>query len=336
MYRLRNLEPADVDAIARAFPDHAATVPMLGDAADGLHGVVVTDARARLCAVLAAERRECVTPARTLGVGIVRLATMRPELRIGGVHSLLVAIDEAFAERCEGPDRAFQVVVARWDEQDVWWFRRQRDYEPIAASIEFAGHVAPAVPPAGVRLTVVAAAAIDAAAVDLGAVMGLRRTGELLRRRAALPGRRTVVGQRDGRVVAWAIGRDRDEAVELEDVAVDWGDQPLTAALLAAVAGARPLRVTRWTDQEPEVAAWQAAGLRLAGPEHLLAARVSAFGLAPPTIAEFASFGALDVGAAPLPRLTLNERIVTPPPPGTRSTQGDHRRQRGNREQTSR
>jgi hypothetical protein len=121
----------------------------------------------------------------------------------------------------------------------------------------------------------------------------------------------------------------------VEQCSLDWNDVGLVKAVLGAAAGGAVLRVVRWTEQGAELVALQAAGLRVSGPERVVAARISAFGLAPASIAEFASFGPAEVGALPLPRLTYNECIVTPPPPGQRSTQGDHRR-RGNRAVQSR
>ena len=143
--------------------------------------------------------------------------------------------------------------------------------------------------------------------------------------------------RRGDQVVGWAVLRSAGEEAVLEDHWIDWHEPALAQTMLAAVARDHAtLRVTRWSHHEAEIAALQTAGLRIRGPEHLIAARVSAFGIAPASIAEFASFGEFDVGATGLPQLSHNERITTPPPPGTQSTRGDHRRNSKNRKIQSR
>jgi hypothetical protein len=335
VYRLRDFAVDDLPLLGRELPGCADTSRDLRGHPGGLCGVVVEDPRGRIAGCIVAARHELVTATRTIGLGIVRVAHVMNEGRIGGVHSLLFELDCAFAERFEGPDRALQAVVAQWDEADVWWFRRLRDYEPIAASLWFEGPVAAARAPADVAVEntdVDAIAGLEFGTVPVaGPVTGVRRSRESFVHAARRPGRRAWLARRGAQVVAWAVARSDATGAVLEDHAIDWRDAPLGTALLAAVAGGQPsLRTTRWTDHEPELAALQAAGLRIRGPEQPIAARVSAFGLAPATVAEFASFGESDVGARALPRLSHNERIVTPPPPGTRNTQGDHRRSRGN------
>ncbi|HEU4418009.1 MAG TPA: hypothetical protein VFT55_03670 [Planctomycetota bacterium] len=330
MYRLRDFVVDDLPLLGCLLPGAADTARDLRGHPGGLCGVVVEDPRGRICGCIVAARHELVTATRTIGLGIVRMAHVMNEGRVGGVHSLLFELDCAFAERCEGPDRALQAVVAQWDEADVWWFRRLRDYEPIAASLGFEGPVAAAKAPADVVVEGAGADAIAELEFGTGPVTGVRRSRESFAHAAGRPGRRAWIARRGAQVVAWATARNDAAGAVLEDHTIDWRDVPLATALLAAVAGGRPLRTTRWTDDEAELAALQAAGLRIRGPEQLIAARVSAFGLAPATVAEFASFGESDVGARALPRLSHNDRILTPPPPGTRNTQGDHRRRAGN------
>jgi hypothetical protein len=335
VYRLRDFVVDDLPVLGRELPGNADTARDLHGHPGGLCGVVVEDPRGRLCGCLVAARHELVTTTRTIGLGIVRMAHVMNEGRVGGVHSLLFELDNAFAERFEGPERAFQAVIARWEEADLWWFRRLRDYEPFAASLLLEGPVAAARAPADVSVESVAADTIAGLARDLGPApgpaTGVRRSWESFVHAARRPGRRAWIARRGAQVVAWATARHDATAAVLEDHVIDWRDAPLAAALLAAVAGAgQLLRTTRWTDDEAELKALQAAGLRIRGPEQPLAARVSAFGLAPPTVAEFASFGESDVGARALPHLSHNDRICTPPPPGTRNTQGDHRRSHGN------
>ncbi|MCU0865525.1 MAG: hypothetical protein MUC36_17205 [Planctomycetes bacterium] len=331
MYRLRPFEPTDLHLLAREVTGTADTTDALAGHPGGLFGVVVEAPRARLAAALVAVRHELVTPTRTLGVGIVRLAHVDEPARIGGIHSLLFELDSAFAERFEGPDQPFQAVVAQWEEQDLWWFRRLRDHEPIAASLSLTGVVAAVAPPDGVVIEPLAAAAIELLAFGAGAGTGLRRTREHLLHGARQRGCTAFVARRGSAVIGWAIVRRAGAEVVLEHCALDWAEVALVRAVLAAAAGGAVLRAVRWTEQAGELVALQAAGLRVAGPERVVAARISAFGLAPASIAEFASFGPAEVGASPLPRLTYNECIVTPPPPGQRSTQGDHRRS-GNRQ----
>ena len=330
MYRLRDFVVDDLPLLGCLLPGAADTARDLRGHPGGLCGVVVEDPRGRICGCIVAARHELVTATRTIGLGIVRMAHVMNEGRIGGVHSLLFELDQAFAERCEGPERALQAVVAQWDEADVWWFRRLRDYEPIAASLGFEGPVAAAKAPADVVVEGAGADAIAELEFGTAAVTGVRRSRESFVHAARRPDRRSWIARRGAQVVAWATARNDAAGAVLEDHTIDWRDVPLATALLAAVAGGRPLRTTRWTDDEAELAALQAAGLRIRGPEQLIAARVSAFGLAPATVAEFASFGESDVGARALPRLSHNDRILTPPPPGTRNTQGDHRRRAGN------
>src|SRR5262245_51108168 len=197
------------------------------------------------------------------------------EGRIGGVHSLLFELDCAFAERFEGPERAFQAVVAQWAEADLWWFRRLRDYEPIAASLLFEGPVAAARTPADVAVESVGADTtaglepdtVPATGAVTGTVTGVRRSWDSFVHAARRPGRRAWIARRGAQVVAWATARHDATAAVLEDHLIDWRDAPLATALLAAAAGGWPLlRTTRWTDDEAELAALQAAGLRIRGP----------------------------------------------------------------------
>jgi len=330
VYRLRDFVVDDLPLLGRELPPCADTARDLRGHPGGLCGVVVEDPRGRICGCIVAARHELVTATRTIGLGIVRVAHVMNEGRIGGVHSLLFELDCAFAERCEGPERALQAVVAQWDEADVWWFRRLRDYEPIAASLGFEGPVAAARAPADVVVESACADTIAGLEFGTGPVTGVRKSRESLVHAARRPGRGVWIARRGAQVVAWATARNDATGAVLEDHMIDWRDAPLATALLAAVNGGQPsLRTTRWTDDEAELKALQAAGLRIRGPEQQIAARVSAFGLAPATVAEFASFGESDVGARALPRLSHNDRIITPPPPGTRNTHGDHRRSRG-------
>jgi hypothetical protein len=331
MYRLREFEQGDLDALAGALPDSCGdTARELGGHPAPMHGVIVEGPRGGVAACLVALRHELVTDTRTIGLGIVRLAHVAEEARIGGIHSLLFEVDRAFAERFEGPERAFQAVVGQWHEQDVWWLRRLCDYEPIAQSITFEGPVGPASIGSGTGADDLVVEAVEPAAVasmafPAGPATGLRRSRESFAHGARQPGRRAWIARRSAQVLAWAVLRDEATAV-LEDHTIDWRDGRTARALLAAAAAGRRLRATRWTNQEGEFATLQAAGLRVRGPERLIAARVSAFGIAPASLAEFASFGDSDVGSRALPRLSHSECVATPPPPGTRSTHGDHRR----------
>ena len=352
MYQLRDFEPDDLSAIARDLPAYAATAREIQSHPGGLSGVIVHDARERIAGCLVAVCHQLVTNTRTIGLGIVRIAHIAEEARIGGIHSLLLELDSAFSERFEGSDKRFQAMIAQWHEEDIWCLRRLRDYEPVAQSLTFAGVVTPQRAPEGVTIAKLSAAELSGEqrmCFDEGPTAGVQRTAAMLHHGVSQPGRQGWLARRGEQVVGWAVARvdrgtdsgangqaDGDEAV-LEDHWIDWHEPPLAAAMLAAVAADhKTLRVTRWSHHEAEIAALQTAGLRIRGPENLIAARVSAFGIAPASLAEFASLGEMDVGATGMPQLSRNERIVTPPPPGTQSTRGDHRRSSANRKIQSR
>lgn len=336
MFRLREFEIGDLDGVARELPHHADAVEQLREHPGGLHGVIVHDVRDRIAGCLVAAGYRLATNTRTIGLGAMRIAHIGKELRIGGIHSLLLEMDADFSERFEGAEKAFQAMVAQWHEEDVWCLRRLRDYEPVAQSLTYAGPVTQKVQLDGVAITKFDPA--DAGLpFDDGPEAGVMRTAAMLHHGAQLPGREAWVARRDDRVVAWAVRRTEGDEAVLEDHWIDWREQDLAAAMLIAVASERAsLRVTRWSHHEHELAALQTAGLRIRGPERLVAARVSAFGIAPSSLAEFASLGERDVGAACLPQLSHNELITTPPPPGTQSTRGDHRRSSKNRKIASR
>jgi hypothetical protein len=340
MYRLRDFEAADLPTIERELPSHAEIARELRGQPAPLHGLIVHDPRDRVVGLLVAVRHELVTNTRTIGLGIVRLAYIQEQARIGGVHSMLHELDTAFAERFEGPDKVFQAMIAQWHEQDVWCLRRLRNYEPIAQSLSFVGRVRGIEAPADVAVRELTAADLDAdggITFDAGPDMGMRRTAAMLRAAAARDGRRAWILQRGRAVLGWAVRRlDGAEAV-VEAHWIPWYDAPLAAALVAPMmADAEALRVTRWTSDPNEFAGMQDVGLCVSGPERVVSARVSAFGMAPPSLADFASLGVADVGDEPLPQLSYNERITTPPPPGTPSTRGDHRRSAGTRKFESR
>lgn len=338
MYRLREFQSDDLSSIAQELPAHAETAKQLEQHPGGLSGVIVRDARDRIAGCLVAAGHQVATNTRTIGLGVMRIAHIAPEARIGGIHSLLLELDADFSERFEGSDNVYQAMIAQWHEEDVWCLRRLRDYEPVAQSLTFVGPVVAKAPPADVQIAKVSAAELsEGVGFDALPQSGVQRTAAMMYHGAAQPGRSAWVARRGAQVLAWAVVYSDANTAVLEDHCIDWRESELAGALLSAVAaGHDALRATRWTHHEAEIAALQTAGLRIRGPENLIAARVSAFGIAPASLAEFASLGEFDVGVSPLPRLSHNERIVTPPPPGTQSTRGDHRRSSKNRKVQSR
>jgi hypothetical protein len=245
------------------------------------------------------------------------------DFRTGGVHSLFHELDRLFQEEFEVPER-LAAVFGQWDEIDWWFLRHHRGHKAMATSIDLCRAAelpwAPRLGAGGIRIS----SAHDGAAatLELSGECHVRRDGRFDAWRAAFPGATDLCWRawRGSEIAGLAITRDRDGERLILDWALAPGDADAGHALLRGMAGpARlPLRIRFWTSDLFTFTLFQDAGFRVfAGPEVYLAVRTVLPQINHLWLSQVWQVTLADAGVRPLPRLTVGESIVYPPPPGT-------------------
>lgn len=249
---------------------------------------------------------------------------IEPAYRAGGVHSLFNEIDRVFQEEFEVRER-LAAVFGQWDEVDWWFLRHTRGHKAVATSIDLC-HPADRPVPGGsggdeIVITNVHDAAVSAARLDVGEC-GVRRDGGFDAWRAAVPGEsdRGWQARRAGEPAGVAITRDRGGERLILDWAVAPDDAETGHALLRAVVddARTPVRARFWTSDRFTLTLFQDAGfVAVAGSEAYLSVRTVLPSINHLWLSEEWQVTMADAGVRPLPRLTIGEPIVYPPPPGT-------------------
>ncbi len=331
---IRAASEADWDRVADGFARHADRDPArtratvahaMRDNPHGASGIVALDARDRVVGHLGVTH----LPMRIRGddyvFGRFYACFIDPAYRTGGVHSLFIELDEMFREAFESRDR-LAAVFGQWDELDWWFLRHTRGHKAIATSIDLCRAAAGALPTGEIRITGVDDGARSPAVLDVGAC-GVRRDGAFHAWRTAVPGAndRGWCAWREDALVGVAIARDRRDERLLVDWAVAPDDDAAGHALLAAVVGDGhvPVRARFWTSDAFTLALFQAAGFSVeAGTEAYLSTRTVVPGIDYLSLSQSWHVTMADAGVHPLPRLTIGEPIVYPPPPGTADGRG--------------
>ena len=248
-----------------------------------------------------------------------------PLYRTGGVHGLFVELDEAFRAAFEVRDR-LAAVYGQWDELDWWFLRHRRGHKAIATSIDLCRGTADPLPTGALRITGDDDQPTSSGSLDPGEC-DVRREDGFDAWRAAVP------GSSDRRWRAWrgdalagiAITRDRAGERLLLDWAVAPDDDEAGRALLAAAVGDghTPVRARFWTSDTFTMTLFQAAGFTAtAGAEVHLSVRTVLPAVDYLWLSESWHVTMADAGVRPMPRLTIGEPIVYPPPPGTADGRG--------------
>jgi hypothetical protein len=333
-FRIRNIEPRDLPAIAAQDPARPWLVDELAGDPAGYGGVVV-EHRGAVVGCWAARRLPVVVRGDRLDFGVMAACFLAPEYRTGGLHSVFVEADEAFESEWQGrePGR-FACVVGRFAESDWWTLRRLRGFAPIRTETDLFAADARAlrVPASSERAVALDDDACarwiaplvpgDCAVVRDGARMRVRRgrAGTLL---AVL---------RDGAPAACAVvseGPPEPDGTPARDVR-DWcvaeDDASAAAALLAAaVDGATGAVRFPVFARSPWALELQRAGFRVRPStwggtvEPYLAARSSHPRCDPEWLAENWFATGADVCRYPMGVCQNPETVVTAPPAGTRS-----------------
>lgn len=255
-----------------------------------------------------------------------------PAYRVGGVHSLLLELDETLREAFDDADR-LAATVGLWDEADWWFWRHVRGHEALTTSVDFV-RPANATAQAGGERTVrvrrdeSTADAIAELTHEGRGECAVVRCGQSIRWRASAPYAKGVVwsvGPTEA-IRALAITRDTPTCRQILDLSFA-DDEDAAAALLHALAEdvRLPVRTTLWTADFFTLMVLQRAGFRVAaGREHYVGVRAVLPRLNQQWLANHWTITPADVGEVPMPRLTVGERIVLPAPAGTTSGRARH------------
>lgn len=335
-YEIRIASPSDTDGIADGFARvtgraaHAVRAKVahaLRDNPHGASGIVAVDARDRVIGHLGVSHVPMRIRNEPRTFGRFYACFIDADFRAGGVHGLFFEIDRMFQETFEVRDR-LAAVFGQWDEVDWWFLRHTRGHKAVATSIDLCRPADRAPPDAdGIDEIVLANDGEPAAgAFDIG-VCGARRDGAFMAWRAAVPGAtdREWRASRAGDPTGVAITRDRDDERLLLDWAVASDDETSGRALLRAVIGdgRTPIRARFWTSDPFTLALFQDAGFHaVAGAEAYLSVRTVVPDVSHLWLSEHWQVTMADAGVRPMPRLTIGEPIVYPPPPGTLDGRG--------------
>jgi hypothetical protein len=247
-----------------------------------------------------------------------------PAYRAGGVHSLFFELDRLFQEEFEVPER-LAAVFGQWDEVDWWFLRHLRGHKALATSIDLCraaeASPAPRSGDEGLRITRVLDGPAPTARLH-GGECHVRREGRFDAWRAAFPGASDLGWQawRGSELAGVAVTRDRGGERLILDWALAPGDADTGHALLRALVGAArtPVRARFWTSDLFTLTLFQDAGFSVfAGSEAHLAVRTVLSQINHLWLSQTWQVTLADAGVKPLPRLTVGEPIVYPPPPGT-------------------
>ena len=256
---------------------------------------------------------------------------IEPAYRTAGVHSLFVALDDLFRQTFEIRER-LAAVFGQWDEADWWHLRRARGHDAVATSMDLqrpAGEPVRALGDDGVSVTQGVDGPMSATSLDVGRC-GVRHDGAFDVWRTSVPGRSDRLWQawRAGERTGVAITRDADSARWILDWAVSPEDSESARRLLHAVLvdTRTPVRTRFWTSDAATLLLFQEAGfVVLAGPEVYLSVRSVLPHVHQLWLSETWHVTLADAGCRPMPRLTVGEPSVYPPPAGTPAGRSDSR-----------
>ncbi|MEM7200639.1 MAG: hypothetical protein AAF628_10260 [Planctomycetota bacterium] len=293
---------------------------------DNPHGsssVLAADPGGRIIAHLGATHVPMLVKGEPLLFGRFHCCFIEPAYRTGGVHSLLAALDDLFQETFENRER-LAAVFGQWDEADWWHLRRARGHDAVATSIDLVRPIDQPVPERdgdGVVITQGSDGRVPIRSLDVGSC-GVRHDGAFDAWRAAAPGRSDRLWQawRAGERTGVAITRDAGGIRLILDWAVGPEDADSVRALLhAIVVDARaPVHTRFWTSDVSTLLLFQQACFGvLPGPEVYLSVRPVLAHVHQLWLSETWHVTLADAGSRPMPRLTIGEPGVYPPPPGT-------------------
>lgn len=332
-FHVRESTPADWDAVAEGFARIAhrnidAVRPRvrwaMAENPAGSSGVVAVNATGEVVGHLGVSHIPMFVRGEERTFGRFYASFLDPQYRLGGLHSVFLEMDETFEELYENAE-GLAAVFGWWDEADWWFLRHVRGHEAVLTSLSLRrapGPMPPHEPSEEVEV-------FDATTEPwddplLPGECRTRHDGALARWRhgPAHPRDRAWIAVRYGRVVGVAAARDRAEERVLLDWSIEDGDVTAAPALIRAVVGdgTRSVHMPSWGTRGWTLEFLQACGFRVeAGHEAYLSARISGRGINQLWLGDHWQVTAADVGLTPLPRMTIGEQIVTPPPAGTRN-----------------
>ena len=295
----------------------------------GCSSIVAVDTSGRVIGHLGVSHVPMSVTGEAHAFGRFNACFIEPAYRTGGVHSLFVELDRTFQEEFEVRER-LAAVFGQWDEVDWWFLRHHRGHRAVATSIDLC-HVAILPIPGGpggdgIDITNTHEGPAPASRPDVGAC-GVRRDDRFDAWRVAFPGAsdREWKAWRAGELSGVAITRDRGGERLILDWAVAPHDEQTGHALLRALVGnARmPVRARFWTSDLFTLTLFQDAGFAVvAGAEAYLSVRTVLPSINHQWLSQEWQVTMADAGVQPLPRLTVGEPIVYPPPPGTLDGRG--------------
>lgn len=298
----------------------------------GCSGVIALDASGRVIGHLGVSHVPMQVKGEPQVFGRFNACFIDRAYRTGGVHSLFMELDETFQQEFEVPDR-LAAAYGQWDEVDWWFLRHKRGHKVVATSIDLCRAADLPVPdedgPAGdeqVEVTNVIDADASAARLD-GGTCSVRREGPFEAWRVTFPGTSDLGWQawRAGELSGVAITRDRGGERLILDWAIAPDDAATGRALLRSLVGdaSVPVRARFWTPDQFTLSLFQDAGFVVAaGAEAYLSVRTVLPSINHLWLSQEWQVTMADAGVQPLPRLTVGEPIVYPPPPGTLDGRG--------------
>lgn len=331
-FELRTATDKDLPGIAEGFAGatdgdaHRAQAQVEYALRDNPHGsssVLAADPEGRVIAHMGVTHVPMLIKGEPLLFGRFHSCFIAPQYRTGSAHSLFAALDELFRDTFEHPER-LAAVFGQWDEPDWWHLRRARGHDAVATSIDLHRPVGrPVLGSLGdaIAITQDGDGAAPAGLLKVGSC-GVRHEGVFDAWRAAAPGHSDQIWQawRAGERTGLAITRESGGLRLILDWAVAPGDPESARALLHALIGEAglPLHTRFWTADVPTLLLFQEAGfVVVAGPEAYLSVRPVLPHVHHLWLSESWHVTLADAGRRPMPRLTIGEPIVHPPPQGS-------------------
>lgn len=318
-FEAREVTPSDLSKLMEAFGRHMGMVDQdshdrllkeLEGQPESACGSVIKNTDGEIIAALLGLQQVLCVGSRAIRIGFIRAAFVEKSHRVGGRYGTLAALDLDFRERFEGPDAPFQVVIARFCEDDQWWFQDACGFRPMTTGIVFQGRTPATVTNASASPSVASDTEI-AAFLSTRSLLG--SASGTLAVRARQRGNRLVVQRQHDAIIGIAAITQSDGVVVIEDYAV-LSERHAVAALLFSASEGGMVRMQRFSSSPREFSLLQAAGLRVTPPEVPLACRISIPAISSTNLSEALSLSDADVGGFTLPRLSHGSRWHTLPP----------------------
>jgi len=334
-FRIRKTTPRDHDDVARGFasamgrPEDAVRREVVHDLDEnpfGSSSMVAVASTGEVVGHLGATHIPMSIKGRDKTFGRFCACWLDPAYRIGGIHGVLPGLHRNLLESLD-PDNGPQALVGCWSEPDWWYLRQNLGFEVMSTSIEFRRDPAPFEFPDGIEIIQLDEGLLEGwkTGLNLGKC-SLSRTGAYVSWLDADPNTTTWCIHKGGRITGLAMVQDTEEQRLVVDWAIEGDDEDSSRSLMGAVLQCEQTVVMPiWTARTGTVHFLQRCGFfARAGTESYVTVQLISPGLNQLWLSEHWEITGATVGCEPMPTMTIEEDIVTPPPAGTPSGRDRH------------